>query len=158
MNLKEFNLKLHKDKVQIFLFQSTCAFPISLGIHTWFVISDSKGINRWEAGTAILGECEKHWGNVYLNKYPLLSGMGIFPLMNFLRFRSKLFGIIEGDNNSLASRIRDFIERESPKYKYKDNYSLFGPNSNTYTQWILNNFSETKLKLPFRAFGKNYPF
>lgn len=33
-------------------------------------------------------------------------------------------------------------------------YKLTGPNSNTYTQWVLNKFPEWDIKLPWNAFGK----
>lgn len=33
-------------------------------------------------------------------------------------------------------------------------YKLTGPNSNTYTQWILEKFPEWNIQLPWSAFGK----
>jgi hypothetical protein len=64
--------------------------------------------------------------------------------------------MIEGDAGSLADRMGDFIEHSGEKYPYKETYSLFGPNSNTFASWVLNQFPESEIKLPWNTFGKNY--
>ncbi len=49
-----------------------------------------------------------------------------------------------------------FIDRRSKEYPLKHDYEIKGPNSNTYTQWVLDQFPRVKLKLPINAFGKDY--
>ncbi len=154
MSLDEFNKTIDKSKIQIFLFGSPCSLPFSLGIHAWFLISDHGTINRWEAGTPLVYDAEKHWGNVYLNKYSFLEGISILPFGRSLSFRCKLLGVI--NDQSIASKMKNFIEQESPDYKFKDKYNILGPNSNTYIQWIIDKFPESGLKLSWRAIGKNY--
>jgi hypothetical protein len=69
----------------------------------------------------------------------------------------KLIASLSGDEKSTAKQVVDFIEEMTPFYPYKENYKLFpGPNSNTYIAWILREFPELKIKLPWNAFGKNY--
>ena len=63
--------------------------------------------------------------------------------------------MIEGDENSLAAKMAEFIEHSPETYSHSKEYSLVGPNSNTYVQWILNMFPEFPAKLPWNAFGKN---
>jgi hypothetical protein len=53
----------------------------------------------------------------------------------------------------LAHKMKDFIEQESTVYKFKDRYNILGPNSNTYTKWIIEKFPESGLKLFWRAVG-----
>ena len=53
------------------------------------------------------------------------------------------------------SSMIEFIKTSKDAYPYK-NYKLSGPNSNTYAQWILNNFPEAGIKLPWNCFDKNY--
>jgi len=73
------------------------------------------------------------------------------------KWKGTLIGSITGDENSLAREMHDFINTESLNYRYKNIYKVYpGPNSNTYIQWILNKFPESKITLPWNCFGKNY--
>ncbi|MEA2701869.1 MAG: hypothetical protein QOE22_578 [Candidatus Parcubacteria bacterium] len=48
------------------------------------------------------------------------------------------------------------IEESSTTYPNKDTYSFTGPNSNTYIQWILDQFPEAHMNLPWNSFGKSW--
>lgn len=83
--------------------------------------------------------------------------MGIFIRNKKPRYQAKLLYKIAGNKNSLAHKVATFIDDTIKDYPYKNIYKhLPGPNSNTFTQWILNHFPEIKLQLPRNAFGKNY--
>ena len=70
----------------------------------------------------------------------------------------KLLGYVEGDEQSLAGQMAGLIESSPQEYPYCDTYSLKGPNSNSYVQWVLNHFPHSGLRLPWNCFGKNYTF
>ena len=49
------------------------------------------------------------------------------------------------------------IEEAAHSYPWPDEYRAFpGPNSNTFTQWIVERVPEIDLTLPLRAVGKSY--
>ena len=58
--------------------------------------------------------------------------------------------------NEEAEQIIDKIYTAALQYPYKKEYSMFGPNSNTFIAWILCEVPELNLKLSRRAIGKNY--
>ena len=56
-----------------------------------------------------------------------------------------------------AEPVVEKIEKLSKKYPYKSNYTMFpGPNSNTFTAWMICKIPELNLELSKRAVGKNY--
>jgi hypothetical protein len=59
----------------------------------------------------------------------------------------------EGD---LAKKMISFVKTTPKTYPYLKRYVLSGPNSNTYVQWVLDHFPETKARLPWNSFGKGY--
>lgn len=155
MKEKTFKKKLTRSRYQVFLFKSKLPKPFHFAKHTWFVLVKNGKITRWE----VYGhnhKREKKWGHVYKNLFPPTQGLKkklLSPKYN----RGSLVGKIGGNKDSLAKKIIEFIEKESPKYPYskKFNYTL-GPNCNTYTQWVLNHFPEWKIELPKKAIGKNF--
>jgi hypothetical protein len=159
MEEKTFSKLLNKKTYQVFFFYSSVPIPLSFAVHSWIVINNLGKIERWESGQFYNPKPKKSWGNVYLGlfKNNPITGMSIFPYKSIIRFNSKLGGIIQGKTGSVAEKIIKFIEKKANKYPYKNlQYKLLGPNSNTFPQWILNQFPEAKIKLPWNAFGKNY--
>ncbi len=66
----------------------------------------------------------------------------------------KLLLDIQGD---AAVDLVEKVDKAARTYPYPDIYSAFpGPNSNTFTAWIINEVEEIKLELPLRAIGKSY--
>ena len=55
-----------------------------------------------------------------------------------------------------AQQIIDKIHTAALQYPYKKEYSMTGPNSNTFTAWILCKIPELNLQLSRRAIGKGY--
>lgn len=54
----------------------------------------------------------------------------------------------------MAARMAECIENSPNTYPNKDVYSLTSQNSNTY-QWVLDQFPEVQMKLPWNSFGKS---
>jgi hypothetical protein len=155
MKLKKFTELLKTDKYQVFLFTCPGNLPFSFASHPWFIINKKGVVSRWE----ILFRKTKHktsWGHLHMNFFPLIRGIEIIPPFQRYLWQAKLRGFVEGDEYSMAKNMADFIENSKNIYPYREKFVLLGPNSNTYGQWVLDNFPEFKIKLPFNAIGKNY--
>lgn len=158
MDPKAFKKLLKKDKYQVFLFSCPVAFPVQIGFHYWFVINKKGKISRWEMLHKKKAS-EPSWGHLYLNLMAPTKGLRIFLFLKKFHWKSHLRGFVEGNNNSLAKKMADFIEKSPESYNYNYKFNLiFGPNSNTFIQYIINKFPESNLKLSWKAFGKNYKY
>ena len=144
--------RLDKDKFQIFLFVCPGNIPFNFAAHPWFVVNERGEISRWEVLFRKI-ERETSWGHLYKNFFPPFQGIEIFPFLQKYFWKGKLIGKIDGE---VAERIAKFIKDSPNIYPYTEKYFLSGPNSNTYAQWILNEFPDFKVKLPWNAFGKNF--
>ena len=150
----------NEEKYQVFVLSSPCSIPINLFVHTWFVVNNKGTVSRYEVllrrnqPSTIPGYVHiDHW---YKNVFPTIRGMAMFyPGRKFV-WTPKLLGFIESDENGLAHTIAKCIENSEESYPYKNLYHFWGPNSNTYTAWILKKFPEFKVQLPWTAVGKNY--
>ncbi len=142
-------------KYKVSLYTSPGGFPFWFAVHPWFVLEHDGIISRWEV-THVNRTGENNWGHLSLNILPSSVGIGIFHYSKNPRWSARLISSIEGNEDSLAQKVAQFIENSKNTYPYRDQYSFTSPNSNTYVQWVLNNFPEWKVKLPWNAFGKNY--
>jgi len=146
---------IKKKSYQVFLFASPVPIPYSFAQHYWFVVNLKGKINRWEFGIFRDSPYKDKVGVVKNLMNPWI-GMNIYYWRRNPRFESKLITYIEGGNNSIAKKMALFIEKNAMKYPLRSIYSIKGPNSNTFAQWIINKFPESKFKLGWRAFGKEY--
>jgi len=145
-----------KDKYQVFLFACPANLPFSFATHSWFVTNKKGLLSRWEV-LFRKHACETSWGHLHKNAFLPFRGIHVFPFSNSDRYfwqNVRLIGHIGGEMGSLAYRMTDFIESSAQKYPLCNSYSLTGPNSNTYVRWVLRQFPESKLFLPWNAFGK----
>ncbi len=146
---------INNDLYQVFLMGGRCSFPINFARHHWFVVNIKGKINRWE----VLFQkdcCGQSWGHLYKNVKDPFQSLGDFTTKGQTIFKSKLVGYIEGDEGSEARRILDLIENSHEKYPHSQKYLLWGPNSNTYIQWVLNQFPEFSNALIWDGIGKKY--
>jgi hypothetical protein len=154
---KELRKLIKKDKYQVFLFSSPASFPFNFFLHCWFVISEKGKISRYELLHFINLKDKKRIGHLYINFSSPDRGLEIFPLFYKYFWKARMISSIEGNNKSMAKKMASFIKKAGKTYPYCYKYDLvFGPNSNTFVQWIINKFPETKFKLSWRAIGKNY--
>jgi hypothetical protein len=134
---------------EVFICSSPAHLPLSFACHTWFVINENGNFSRYE----ILfqkNNNKKKW-HLHINSKNVFIGLGIIPLYNGLKWKWEIIGTIWG---KLAQRVIEEIKKSEQYYPHTQVYKLTGPNSNTYTQWILNKFPEWKIHLPWNAFGK----
>lgn len=145
---------LDLDSYQVFLMTCPALLPFSFAVHPWFVVNRKGAVSRWAIGIRALDATRTG----YLNKNANLpfEGLPLFFPFRHPRWKGKIRGYLEGDEGSLAARMAEYIEEASSKYPFRDTYSLLGPNSNTYVQWILNQFPASELVLPWNAIGKRF--
>jgi hypothetical protein len=146
---------LKLDAYQVFLFVCPASIPISFGAHTWLVVNKKGAVSRWEM-LFWKNHCVPELGHMHINTHPPFVGIEIFEFSEKYRWGARLLKMVEGDQNSAAKRMVEFIEHSRETYPYKDTYRLTGPNSNTYVQWVLDHFPEFDAQLPFNAIGKRF--
>ncbi|MHB8860652.1 MAG: DUF3750 domain-containing protein [Minisyncoccota bacterium] len=149
MNFEEF---LDTERCQVLLFTCPANLPFSFARHSWLVVNNRGDVSRWE----VLWKSQ-NGSHLYKNFYAPLQGIAMFFFSEkYLWGRGRLLGYVEGSEGSLAEQMARLIESSLQVYPYRHMYSLMGPNSNTYVQWILNQFPQSGLRLPRNSFGKNY--
>ncbi|MCX6736089.1 MAG: DUF3750 domain-containing protein [Candidatus Parcubacteria bacterium] len=153
LSANPFEKILNKEKYQVFLFACPANIPFSFAAHPWFVINKKGTLSRWEV-TFQQKKRDQSWGYLSKNLYPLFSGIETFPFQSNFFWKGKLLNYIEGGEGSTAQSMAEFIEHSPENYPHNQRYSLSKINSNTYAQWVLNHFRETKLALPWNALGK----
>lgn len=150
---EEFQNLIKNDTYQVFIFDCPAYFPFNFARHPWFVLNKKGEISRWE----VRQEENKLTGShLYLDAQPPFQGINVsfFPKKYF--WKPELIGQIEGDENSSAKKVIDFIENSNSTYPYIYQYSLIGANSNTYLGWVLNNYPIFNKKLSWRFMGKDF--
>lgn len=152
--MKQSLIQLEKEKRMFFVYSSPLPIPLNFAVHTRIVtVSPTWEIHRYE----IHFFKNKQHKHLYIDYQEPSSWIGIFIRNKKPRYKSKLLYKTSWNNNSLAHKIVKFIEENIKTYKYKNiYYHIPWPNSNTFTQYIINQFPEIKTKLPRNAFGKNY--
>ena len=157
MNQIEFKKLIKKNKYQVFLFKTKVNGPFIFANHWYFVINEKGKISRWEIikFQSSVRKPEKNYGNIFVNYLKAWEGFLINPFNpNGKRYSGHLISKIEGE---FTRKLILFIKTSPNNYTFKNNYFLWpGPNSNTYTQWIINNNPECGFRLPWNAFGKKY--
>ena len=155
MNEKEFSKLIKKDRYQIFLFESSLSFPFNLFSHHWFICSEKGKISRWEI--LFRRNKNKKMGHLYKDFLPPIYGIEIIPFYQKFFWKGKIKGIFEGNKNSQAKKMINFIKKSNENYPYKYEYHFIsGPNSNTFAQWVIDKFPKCKFKLSWKSIGKNY--
>ena len=142
---------IDNDSYQVFLMRCPASIPACIGTHPWFVINKKGILSRYEV---FFGRNQggQTLGHLHVNFYSSpFQGLEVFPSIPGLFWKSRLIGYIEGEE---ARKIAEFIETTPKTYPFCEKYSLFGPNSNTYAQWVLDRSPAFKAKLPWNSFGK----
>lgn len=151
--INEFQNLINKDKYQVFVFDSPAFIPINFARHPWFVLNKKGVLSRWE----VRDTKDKETGSyLFINNQPLFQGINVFYFPKNVFWKAKLLGYIDGDEGSTAQRMINFIENSKAIYPYVYSYSLIGPNSNSYAEWILSKFPEFRVSLPWNSVGKNF--
>jgi hypothetical protein len=155
MPKESFQNLLKNDRYQVFLFSSPASIPVSFERHHWFVTNRKGELNRYE----VIMTNNRDNGDVihlFKNYLPPYRGIGVIHRQRKWLWGAKLMGMAEGGDDSFVHRMVDAIENSRYSYPRVREYKLFGPNSNTYVEWILEQFPEFTGKLAKNALGKAY--
>ena len=113
-----------------------------IAVHTWLVIKEAHAtsFDRWE----VLQTSGEPYGHVRHNLMSPTDDMGAGSVY-----------VVAEVIGTEAQAIVEFVDGESPLYSCRNTYVVFpGPNSNTYTQWILDG-TAWNVTLPPSAVGKD---
>jgi len=139
------------------VYSSMLPFPLCFVVHTWVELTSPVfGTKRYDVH-GIVNKATK--GYVFTNAPKPGMGMPILYIPNkyvsSARYTPKCIFSIEGAS---AQQVIETVEQNIAHYPYTTSYHLLpGPNSNTFTQWILNLSPLTKnFRLRWNAFGKNF--
>ena len=115
-----------------------------LGIHTWIAVkpTDAKAYTIYE----VIGWMQRH-------KLPVLV---IHENLPDRRWYGNIPEILTEKRGKGVDALIERIDRAARDYPYAKEYTLCGPNSNTFTAWISRAVPELGLDLPPTAIGKDY--
>lgn len=146
---------IKNDKYQVFVLSCPAYFPFYFLRHPWFVLNKKGIISRWET-RHYKNKLNKNLRYLHFNTQPPFQGINTSFFVKKHFWGTELIGLVEGEENSIAQNIVEFIENSEKYYPYSNKYFLTGPNSNTYVQWVLKRFPEVRIKLSWRFIGKGY--
>lgn len=147
-----FEALLKNDTYQVFLFTCPASVPVNFVRHPWFVINQKGKVERWEVFFRP-DPRKEHWGHLHRNAFLPTQGIPVlYPWEKFL-WKGRIEGYIEGGEGSLAHQMAKVIASSPQTYPHLNHYALTGINSNTYARWVLNQFPNSGLKLPWNALG-----
>ena len=149
INARNFEDLVDKEKYQVFIFSFPAYFPFNFFRHPWFVLNKKGEISRWEIRHFINKENGTY---LYVNNQKPFEGINKSIFVKS-KWKACFIGSIEGE---IALSAIEFIKKSKDNYPYVNKYMGYGPNSNTYVQWVLNKFPEFKIKLSWRFIGKNF--
>lgn len=145
----------------IYVYATPMSFPFNFPVYTWVEILHGAKNERYDL-----------WGYPGLHKTPDLGyiykdifsnhlGTTLSPFVNVnnltKRQTGKVISEVCGEHDSSAHSLYSAIKRNALNYPYAYTYNMiFGPNCNTFIQWLLDLVPESKLHLPFNAWGKKY--
>ncbi len=154
-----------EDNYIITIYSSRLFFPLWFVIHTHIVVECNGVASRFEVFGRTPSAKEENMVKGYLYKNVLAPEAGLYIICATSatsgigpRWKTKKCSSLRGGENSVAHDIYKFFNDGSvANYPYIENYSMVkGPNSNTFTKWVIDQFPEAKLKLPINAWGKSY--
>lgn len=158
-------MQTDNSRYTITIYSSRLFFPLWFVIHTHIVVECDGVASRFEVlGRTPLARSKNALrGYLYKNVLPSEAGLYVICATSATsglgpRWKTKKCGTIVGGENSVAHKMCKFFEEGTVKsYPYIHTYNMTkGPNSNTFTQWVIEQFPESELRLPTSAWGKNY--
>ena len=115
------------------------------GIHTWIAAKRS-GENRYTV-YEVLGWRARNGGSVVRIAQDA-------PDRYWFGEKPKLIGDLRGPG---VDALIDAVDRATRSYPWQYEYRVFpGPNSNTFTAWVIDQVPALDINLPFSAIGSGY--
>ena len=148
-------------------YSSKLGIPFIFVVHTYIVTEYAGVQNRYDLFAPFtLPKVKTYHGLIFKNILPAKTGFLIWyrnkkwwqASAPGWRWNTTLVSTISGQLHTPAYKVFKFIENEGMhKYSYFNYYRFVrGPNSNTFTQWVIDQIPECGLTLPWTAWGKGY--
>jgi len=159
---------MNKQDYKVSVLSSKLGVPLNFVVHTHLVTEHDGVINRYDvfAPFTLSKNHSPYLGVIFKNLLPPATGFLLWyqkkkwwqadaPLR---RWETKVYSTVAGDEESCARTLWEFIEKGGlEQYPHQTQYRFVrGPNSNTFTQWVVDQFPECDLSLPWNAWGKGY--
>ena len=153
---------------KVSVYSSKLGIPLNFVVHTHIVTEHAGMKNRYDVFMPVTlpRVAEPYSGNIFKNLLPPEAGFLLFFRMNYWwntnhikrRWSTTVASSISGNPDSAAHKLFQFVENGGLKsYPEKDRYRfILGPNSNFFTQWVIDQVPECELTLPWNAWGKGY--
>ncbi|MEX0917828.1 MAG: DUF3750 domain-containing protein [Candidatus Paceibacterota bacterium] len=144
------------------IYSSPVPIPFTFAVHTYLVVGCDDVRDRYDVLPFLSNDHPKNYdGYVCKNILPPETGFrcfGRYPFVFGPRYRTTVIGEETGGPQSVACRLYERIEAGLlHEYPYKERYNMvLGPNSNTFTQWMLDQTPDLEITLPWNAWGKRY--
>lgn len=138
------------------------SFPFNFALHTWIELKKDNTTDRYDFwGYTSMPEAHRLGGFIYKNLFPnhLGTKFSLLASPHTLggRLPGRVYSEIEGGDGSEAHEVFTLITDKVGSYPHKDEYGMiFGPNCNSFTQWLINLKPDSGLRLPWNAWGKSY--
>lgn len=148
---------IEDDKYQVLVCSSPANIIVGFAAHTWFVVNRKGTIARWEM---LFDKKDREQSVGYLNKdyFDPFTGIEVLPGWRKYMWKGSVRGVVSGGEDSAAGKMINVIENSFKAYPFVEKYSLLSANSNTYTQWVLDQFPDVDIELPWNAIGKKFKY
>jgi hypothetical protein len=155
-----------EERYSVAVYASPLALPLSLFSHTYIVTEHLGVVNRYEViMPGMFRDVPSYDGRIYKNILSSEAGFYIIFRWSHTKSSAKRWKVTKcsscaGAEDSPAQKLYNFIENGGlHAYPHKNRYNmLFGPNSNSFTQWVIDQVPSCNLSLPHNAWGKNFKF
>ena len=136
---------------KVSFYECPAHFPFCLARHSWIVIHEWSLCSRYEVLWKKDGRRNSH---IFVNAFEMTQGINRIPFIKNKFFsKSSFIGSIDWE---IAKQMISVIKESVEIYPYKSIYKFTWPNSNTYTQWVLDKTKHSPLKLSWNAFWKSF--
>lgn len=146
----------------ISIYASRMPIPIQFAVHTWIITDFDGKKDRFEV-FGFKEERGERLGHFYKNFNPPFQGCPVFALGGWRIFegsfvwKTEILYEIKGAVHSEAAAVYKLLHNEYEELPFIAKYRLIkGPNSNSFTQWVLDRVAPGKYPLPWKAYGKNW--
>jgi hypothetical protein len=142
---------LMRKESKILVCTTPVSVPLCVFVHTFLVVIHEGEVHRYEV-FRFWGERQPQRGVVYKDLFKPWEGNSVFVsilqrLCHGCRFKVCILAEF--------SEGAECILREYSNYPFSHHYKYWGPNSNTFTAWLLKK-AGIAYSLPRRAIGRNF--
>lgn len=152
------------DDFVVKIYSCPVPFPFTFAVHTYIVFEHDTTVVRYDVNPIpLVATRSELLGHMKKDMLPPEVGFRLLGRFspNFVpRYKVNLIAKISGDADSIAGKLYAFMASGGlATYPHSHTYRfIFGPNSNTFTQWVIDQVPHIGLSLPWNAWGKSFKY